>query len=425
MAPRLVLLLVLLALTLAVYIISFWPEPDRNSVYGWLGFWTHSPSFYDTYFVLTALDCHRAGLGPREVCATLRHGFVYPKTFYLLLPLGLTARDRIPVAIFLMACFVASLFVFFRLLSWRQCAYVSLAVAAPPAWLALDRANADLLILALLAAAAILLEERKWSGGAAALIVLAGLLKLYPVAALAGVAARISWRLWAVAVATCAAGLAVQWDHLTYVVRSVPRIQYWSFGYPVMGMAAREWLARTPGNWTVPAGADAALWAAAVAAAVVLALWLYRRGCPGIAALPHAPGFLLGAASYAFCWFAGVNFFYRYILLLLTLPFLFAASARPVLRPLARAVLAALLPMLWLTVSYPATIVRESLALVLASAFLAVLVVAGVQTLQPPPADGIPPAIQAPAPPGRREPNASAPAGPGRRGNKGRGKRRG
>lgn len=409
MAPRLVLLLVLLGLALAVFTISFWPEPDRNSVYGWLGFWTHSPSFYDTYFVLTGLDCYRAGLDPRQVCASLRHGFVYPKTFYLLLPLGLSARHRVPVAGFLLACFVASLFAFFRPLSWRQCGYVALAVAAPPTWLALDRANVDVLILSLLAVAGVLLEQKKWGGTAVALVVMAGLLKLYPVAGLTSLAARISWRQWAVAVAAFAAGLALQWEHLFYVVKSVPRIHYWSFGYPVMGMAAREWLTRTARNWTVPPGADVVVWGGAFAGGVAVAVWLYRRGCPRIATLPHAPGFLLGASIYAFCWFAGVNFFYRSIMLLLTLPFLFEASARPELRPLARMVLATLLPMLWLTVSYDATVVREPLALALASILLGVLLLCGVQTLRPPlPADGLPAALHTRVEPDRPDPKRSA-----------------
>lgn len=382
MAPRQLLLLVLAGVVLATAFLNTLPQAKRVSACDRLGFLAMTPPYYDTYFVLAGFDCDRAGLAPEQVCPATSYGFVYPKTFFLLLPTGLSARHTNGVAYVFLASFVAALFAFFQNVTWRQCAYVVALVGSPPVWFALERANVDVPILALLCLASLWLEQRKWGGAALSLVVLAAWLKLYPFAGLASLLPRVSLRAWVLAMAVCAAGILVQWQHLSFVASHVPRRHFFSFGYPVLPMAARAWLEKSGQPWTVPESAETLLWAVAFLAAAALGLRLYRAGCPRIAGLPHAPAFLLGAGMYAFCWFAGANFFYRYLMLFLTLPFLFHAATLPGLRGMARFLLAALLPMFWLSIRHAFTPVREPLALAVASALAAILGVAGMQLLQ-------------------------------------------
>lgn len=219
-------------------------------------------------------------------------------------------------------------------------------------------------------------------GAALALVILTAWLKLYPAAGLASLLPRVSVKSWVLAITVCAAGILAQWQHLSFVASHVPRRHFLSFGYPVLPMATRVWLETTRKPWTVPDSAEMLVWAVGFVAAAALGLRLYRSGCPPIAGLPHASAFLLGAGMYAFCWFAGPNFFYRYLMLFLTLPFLFHAAALPGLRGVARFLLVALLPMFWLSIRYAFTPVREPLALAVAAALAAILGVAGMQLLQ-------------------------------------------
>lgn len=382
MAPRHFLLLVLAGLVLATVFLSTFPEAKRVSAYDRLGFLAMTPAFYDTYFVLAGFDCDRAGLSPEEICPATHYGFVYPKTFLLLLPTGLSARHTNGVAYVFLAAFVAALFAFFRNLTWRQCAYVVALLGSPPVWFALERANVDVPILAMLCLASLWIEQRKWGGAALALVILTAWLKLYPFAGLASLLPRVPPRAWALAMAVCAAGILAQWQHLTFVASHVPRRHFFSFGYPVLPMAAQAWLEANRKSWSVPQSAELLVWAVGFVTAAVLGLRLYRAGCPHLAGLPHAPAFLLGAGMYAFCWFAGPNFFYRYLMLFLTLPFLFHAAELPGLRGIARFLLAALLPMFWLSIRYAFTPVREPLALAVAAALAAILGVAGAQLAQ-------------------------------------------
>lgn len=106
-------------MVLATAALNALPQAKRISAFDRLGFLAMTPPFYDTYFVLAGFDCDRAGHSPEEVCPANQYGFVYPKTFLLLLPTGLSARHTNGVAYVFLASFVAGLFTLFQNLTWR------------------------------------------------------------------------------------------------------------------------------------------------------------------------------------------------------------------------------------------------------------------------------------------------------------------
>lgn len=377
MTPRLMVLVVMLGLAVATILVSFLPHRQRGHLYRLVGVPALQPAFADMHFVLASLDCARSGIPATERCPEAGYSFIYPKTFYLLLPTGLSARHTLPAAVVVFVAFSMSMFAFLRSLTWKQCCYVSALLCAPPTTLAMERCNIELVVVSLLALAALSLEARRWTALALTAILVSGLMKIYPAAALMSAAGRVRrWYLLAGALA-CALGLGIQADHLRFINENVIRISSYSWGYSVAFLRLRQALESDGLAWLVPFGAEHVLQLAAPALGVFLAVRALRRGCGPVREMPNSPGMLAGASAYCLCWMLGPNFDYRYLVLLLTLPFLFRSAAEP-LRVLTAVALYAIVPMFCLSFagdSFLATLGQEALGIAVFVSLFAMLLV--------------------------------------------------
>jgi hypothetical protein len=326
MTPRYMTLFVLIFLVTATLFLSRLPEQERERVYDPVGVPSMQPPFADIHFVLGWLDCTRLGIPATEHCPEASNlVFNYPKTFFVLLPTGLSARDTLPAAVAVFAGFVISMFAFLRPVTWKQCCYVSVLLCAPPTTLALERCNFDLVVVSLIAFAVLCLEARRWSVLALSAITVAALMKIYPVAALTCAVGRVRPSYILAAAFACILGLGLQIDHLRFVVANVPRTFWYSWGYPVAFMRLRE----SPYRGLVPNGIEHVLQIAAPVLCVLLAIRIMRRGCEPLLEMRGSSGMVAGSSLYCFCWMVGSNYDYRYLALLLTMPFLFNSYAKP------------------------------------------------------------------------------------------------
>lgn len=378
MLPRSLVLIALVILVVATFYVGGLPSRDRQSVYDTVGVIALDPPFFDMNYILASLDCARAGIAPTEYCAAAGHTFIYPKTFYLLLPSGLSVRHILWAAALIFAAFTLSMFAFFKCLGWKQSLYVLLLLGAPPTILAMERCNVDLLVISLLASAIICLEARRWPALALSAITVAALIKVYPVAAFAGALGRVRRVYFVAASLVCALGLGVQLDHLRYISGAVPRIIGFSWGYPVAFMALRRAFQGRNLQDFLPPIMDHSLQVLAPVLCVFLAVRIARRECPPLYMLRCVSGLVIGSSVYCFCWMSGPNFDYRYLFLLLTLPCLFDADRVEPLRPLRMLSLAAIAPMFWLSLSYRhtvVTVIQEVLGLIVFCSLLTLLLV--------------------------------------------------
>jgi hypothetical protein len=385
MTPRTALLMVLILLVSGTLYLSGLPRDERARVYDPVGVFTIDPPFFDMHFILSSLDCARSGIPATRVCPAAGYYFIYPKTFYLLLSTGLSATDTLPAAIFVLAGFIVSMFAFLRSITWMECCYVAVLLCAPPTLLGLERCNIDLAMISLIAFAVLCLESRRWSGLALTAITLATLMKIYPIAAFSCAIGRVRRSHLVAAVLACFIGFGLQLDHLRFISNNVLWKFWLSWGYPVAFMRLRPWLASRGQAWLLPNGMERILQIAAPALCVYLAIRIMRRGCEPVLQMEDSAGMLAGASLYCFCWMFGPSYEYRYLVLILALPFLFHGGAKA-FKTYAVITLAAMPPMFWLSLNYGSHLVpkliQEALGLAVFCSLLTMLMVFVFQTMR-------------------------------------------
>lgn len=220
---------------------------------------------------------------------------------------------------------------------------LALAVFAPTTWLAIERGNSDLMMFALCAVAAWQFAARPVA--ATALIHGAAFLKLYPVAAVAGllsgdVARR---RLLVGTLALFAVYVVAIRGDIGLMHASTPRAASLAYGIETLPMLVAK-------NALVSFGLVLGL--AGMALAVTLAA-AYRRRLRGrIAHLSHAhavAAFRIGSGVYLGTFLMGQSFDYRLLFLVLVLPQLWAWATKggPRVRGLAVLLIGAVLLMQW------------------------------------------------------------------------------
>ncbi|HEX3729459.1 MAG TPA: glycosyltransferase family 87 protein [Opitutaceae bacterium] len=225
------------------------------------------------------------------------------------------------------------------------------ALCSPPALLALERANSDLLIFILLALSLACLRRERPVGGWLILLV-AALLKLYPLAGFAAFLTRGRRRGtgWIIAAAlVLAVWCLVQLPDLRAIWHNTP------YGGPAVSYGAGVLLSAADmlhydgtgawGNFVRFAPAAQAL--AALAGAALACLGARRPA----AAVPAAAAFLAGAAIYGGTYLIGSNFVYREIFLIFCLPWLGGGAGGRA----GRAAIVCLLLSLWINPMWGAT----------------------------------------------------------------------
>ncbi|MEO6598127.1 MAG: glycosyltransferase 87 family protein [Planctomycetota bacterium] len=312
-----------------------------------LGIPTMDPRFADARTISGASVALAQGLDPlvSNPGDPWGRAMNYPRIWLAFAHLGLGPADTRYLALAFLLAFGSGLLLLLPMARTASIAIVlATALFSPAVWLAVERANNDLLLFGLVAAAAWLVAHRPRL--ASTCIGAAAVLKLFPIFALTGLAtstARGTLRLaLPVAVAFGAyVGLihgdlaliqvhTVHWNRIAYGIDQLPN-----------ALAAQT-------GWSLVPLLVAA--AAALLLAFTVSFAARLRARLGAATTTHSlPAFRIGAAIYVGSFCLGSNFDYRLIFLLLTIPQLatWVATTRSVARASAVTLLGVLVLLMW------------------------------------------------------------------------------
>ncbi len=240
-----------------------------------------------------------------------------------------------------------------------QVAFSAAILASPPILLGLERANYDLIIFSLVLLNMWLIN--KWSNGGAYITAFAlGLLKIYPVVIILGLVqktkASLLWFLATVSGEIVFISLTL--GQIRDVSRNTQQLPYPSYGYPVAFLFLQSHLHSKkipPALLTVSGFAFPFLICFCVV--VIFFTWRYREHLVAFLS-NNRPAerstFLAGAAVFSMSFAAGLNFNYRLIFLLFTVPHLFAIARKgeAASTRVARRILEILFVVLWLPLCY-------------------------------------------------------------------------
>ncbi len=335
------------AACLALFAIAGWLlAADRLQELDRLGVPTLQPRFADVRPITGASVALAQGIDPLQANPGDPWGRAlnYPRIWLLPAALGLGPEHSEALALAFLLAFAAGVLLLGPLaITAGRAVALAAALCSPVTWLAIERANSDLLLFALLTLIAWALPRRPRT--AAAITAVAAALKLYPIFALAGFVGLPRRRALALGgalavafvayVASMHADLAciransLAWNRISYGITQLPDAAAantgWSRGPLLVGAAA------------------------SVALAAVLSLLARRRWRLPVQSEPALHAFRVGAATFIGTFCLGSNFDYRLLCLLLTVPQVvgWCATTRGLVRGGACTLLAALLLLLW------------------------------------------------------------------------------
>lgn len=285
--------------------------------------------FRDMHSMLAASDSAAAGFDP-----SLKNPYdlgaekhIYTDWWYALSRFGLTRGDAFWLGGLVIALFWLAVSFVLRVRSSRDAAWTLLLCASPPVWLAVNRANPDLLIFALLTPVVFLLAHReRWLRLLAPVpVALATGLKFFP--ALAGVVFLYP-----------AASRREGWQRWT-LIAVLTAFLVWSLEDDVQRYLAASWVGRglfTFGAAAIPihfgVNIDAALSLGRLLGVSLIAWFVWRQ--PADAATAENPPsrdrmfFLMGAAVLGGSFFLTVGYLYKIIFAVWLLPVLLARSTQ-------------------------------------------------------------------------------------------------
>lgn len=285
--------------------------------------------FLDTDTVLSAVRCLNKGIDAYAVnpCDVLGRQYDYSPLWMVLTVFPMTPAWLSPIGLVVDAAFLFSLLLLPPGRDARATAVIVLGVLSSGTAFAVERGNNDLVLFALAAGgAALALRGPAIRLLGYALILLAGLLKYYPLLAMISVCRERSARFFAVALASIivtAAFVAVTWHDLSRALAIIPVGSYAEdmFGSVVVAGRVADQSVHLP------------VLKAAIRWSMVVASWaaaIYLAGRPFLRTAldrltPRERSFLLvGALMIAGCFFTAQNIGYRVVHLLLVLPPLLA-----------------------------------------------------------------------------------------------------
>jgi len=314
--------------------------------------------FFDTRVVTAGLECRRMGLDPLvyNPCDLGGRPFNYPRVWLLLRWLGLGQSQTDALAIIFIALFLLTLFLLLGRLTIGEGLVVGVALCSPAVMFGIERANVDIVIFSLLALAVIVWRRRAraWDVVSPLIVLLAAVMKLYPVFGLPGYL-LIRRRRAALTAIGCAAAFAVYAfvfrGDIGAIIRGTPQSQYYQFGARILPSTIYHRF--VPQRWQ-----GGALTKQLLAIIPVLigtpAVWLMgRRRLPRIDHGAHGwrrLAFYIGSFLFLGAFAVGNSWDYRLVFLLFTLPQLFEWVADPLPDPrggLAALAMAAILTTLW------------------------------------------------------------------------------
>lgn len=323
-----------------------------------------TPSFADMRSVTSAWECDRQGIAvlPTNPCDPYgARPANYPTIWLWPSGLGLGQGATVPLGVLTAAAFLGSFLVLIGRSAVRDGPLYAAAAISPAVMLGVERANVDLLLFAMLVTAlAIFRRSRLGRGAGYSLLLLAAVLKLFPVFAW-GVLLRQSRRLvlWSglLMVALFAVYVVATFDTIQTIEQVVWQVIPVSYGADV-GVDSVQSFSADKGSldWLEGMG-DWLTGVCVLAGAAAIGLISWRRRALGVSLSRRAEGrelhfdaFVAGAGIYVASFALWHNWDYRLIFLLLALPQLIAwARISPSPVPAPRLTLAALFGTLWLS----------------------------------------------------------------------------
>ena len=290
--------------------------------------------FLDSAGLMSWLECTRRGVNVHiaNPCDVLGRTNSYSPLWHQLAWTGLGPDNVMSVGVVTALGFLTALFLLPAARRWRDAILLGLAFLSPPVLFGIERGNPDLTIFCLAVVAAGISLQAGWKRGFAyGLVLLAGLLKQYPLVLFLLAVRESLARLVAVgviAILLTAGYVALEAPNLIEAWQRIPTTEWVGtyLGAPMLQMGLTTLLPRRVALVPVTLIMQCGL----VVAAMLL-LWrtnLRQR----VMALPSLEGVLLlaGAALMVGCFLAGMSIMYRAIFLLMVLPALlrFAGDSR-------------------------------------------------------------------------------------------------
>lgn len=301
-------------------------DPFFTIVLQW-GVWPGTYPFSDLEATLSGIECYRRGIDTyvTNPCDTWGRVFDYPPAWLWLSVLPVTLQWLVPAGLVLCLAFIASLVLLPPARTVQGARLIGAGVLSTVTLFAVERANNDLVVFVLVAIGAALLARRRpslWGYGA---IYLAGMLKFFPLAAMALALRERPARLLALAAAALAATALFIATHHEVLVSALGTIPFGSPFRVVFGAA-------NLGGGLIMLGAPDRLGHAVTLAAILaalaggVALGLRPAAAAAVAPLTAAERVfgLAGAFMVMGPFFTAQNIDYRAVHMLLMLPTLVA-----------------------------------------------------------------------------------------------------
>ncbi len=308
--------------------------------------------FLDTDTVLSAVRCLRAGVDAyvANPCDPGERVYDYSPLWMLLTQLPITLAWLTPIGMIVCIAFLLSLLLLPAGRNRDATVLITLGAISSTVVFAVERGNNDLVIFVLAAGAAAMLSRSATARMAGyGLIVLAGLLKYFPMLAMAAALRERLGRFIALTAASIAVTVlfaVLTWHDLSRALASIPTGPFFGdmFGAITLGGGLVQLLALP--DWVVTATRIILSLAALV---IGIRLGLRKDTGEALARLNESErNFLLvGALLICGCFFTAQNIGYRGIHLLLMLPALTVFYTAPVPKRFQRLVLVVLI-LLWI-----------------------------------------------------------------------------
>ena len=330
-------LLVALAAGFGAYM-ALLSMPARLAQWYALGVPPLGDDFGDLRVVTAGWDCWRRGLDVlvANPCDPWARPMNYPRLWLLPSLLGLGESATAVLGIALCLGFLGAMMLLVGRLGLANTIIYGAALASPAVLLAVERGNTDLAVFALCVAG--LAAIQRWgSAGTAigvALILVATMLKLYPVFALVVLVPRTRLAVAALAIAAIYALLTL--PDLALISQATPRPTVYAYG-------------TAPLTEVVGVGSRALGLVLVAAALLASSLGIARRTAEAAVPSLALDAFLVGGAMFLGTFLIGSNYTYRLLLLLLTMPQLMQWMRTPSTRAVAVHVLVGTLALMWLS----------------------------------------------------------------------------
>jgi hypothetical protein len=285
------------------------------------------PPFFDMHVINDYAECAHAGLDVYAPRACSVVNFNIPPAWLWIGSLGVNGSDTLWLSAAIITAAAMIMILLFKGRSWFHGLVALGAVVSPTVLMGVERANLDLLILALVGCAALIYEERSPAriGGAVALICSGIVLKLIPVFCISLIV-RLSKATLIFACVVAAFSLLYFYyifDYILLIRRNVPTTFILSYGYKAAFMGIdhlRGWAGLSPVH-IEETWAPTLILTAVFMAAGTVALHAHRRTASfAISASSAGTAFLFGAGIYCGTYVLGTNFVYRLMFLLLCIP---------------------------------------------------------------------------------------------------------